>query len=390
MENLTNSTLNAIREIKLQNADDQQQLNDLVVQRINKKIQLAEPTIEKTLERFESEGKLMRDFIVPIGSRVADGSIERAVQFSANGSVKMDVIGKNGGLQFTEHSLLQIGTKYGIPVGYLKSLNASDWGRQLSATILNQHSDNIDRERVLIRTVGSQIRGVLSDQYRRLDSTHIIRAFITALSGSGAILCDAHMNDTKIFLEAILPTPIQIQTPNNGTVFIAFGVRLSNSDYGDGALQLRTFMMQGVCLNGMVSDSVLKQVHLGARLPDDLQLSQQTYELDSQTNASAVNDLTTQLLSRETITMRSQQIIRASATEIDLQKEIKHLSKIGMSKDETGEVERIMLNNDLNDGVQGQPTLWKLSQGITAHARKVEQSRSRELQEIAGQLIQKI
>lgn len=387
---MENSTLNAIREITLTNVDDQQQLNDLVVNRINRKIALAEPTIEKTLERFESEGKIMRDFIVPIGSRIADGHIQPMISFSANGAVKMDVVNNDEQYSFTEHSLLQIGTKYGVPGAYLKQLNSSSWGRQLSATILNQHSNNIDRERVLIRTVGSEIRGVLSDQYRRLDSIHIIGAFIKSLSGSGAVLCDAHMNETKIYLEGILPRPIKIETPKNGTVFIAFGVRLSNSDYGDGALQLRTFMMQGVCLNGMVSDSIMKQVHLGSRLPDDLHLSKQTYELDSQANASAVYDLTTGLLSTENLQNRSRQIMRASEKEIDLQKEIKHLSKIGMTKDETGEVERIMLNNDINDGVQGQPTLWKLSQGITAHARKVEQSRSRELQEIAGSLIQSI
>ena len=384
---IPNFETNLVREINLTDINDQQKLNDLVVAKINRKIQYRQTTVQKVLEQLEHDGKLAKDFIVPIGSKVRNSIMPSTISFSANGSVKMSIKDYEQELHFNEHSLIQIGAKYGVPGSYLKSLNASEWGRELSANILNQHSENIDRERVLIRTVGETIRGVMSDQYRRLDSIKIVEMFVRAISKQGAQLCDAHINDTKLFLEAIIPTPIQIQTPKNGTVFIAFGVRLSNSDFGDGSLQLRSFILQGACLNGMVTESVLKQIHLGGRLPDDLALSQKTYELDTRTQASLVNDLTNGLMSTNTIKNRAQLIIDASEKDVDLNVEMKKLVKAGLQKGEVEQVQKVMMNGSINDGVQGAPTLWKLTQGITAVARDKEATRRRELEELAGELL---
>ena len=94
-----------------------------------------------------------------------------------------------------------------------------------------------------------------------------------------------------------MPETIAIPTAKNGIVEMAFGARLSTSDYGDGALELRAFLMQGVCLNGMCRNSVMRQVHLGARLPENMGISQHTYELDTKTQASAIRDLTKSIFS---------------------------------------------------------------------------------------------
>ena len=69
------------------------------------------------------------------------------------------------------------------------------------------------------------------------------------------------MSDTKVWAETILPTPLTIPTTKNGHVVIFMGARFSTSDYGDGALDMRAFLLNGVCLNGMVRESVWKQIH---------------------------------------------------------------------------------------------------------------------------------
>ena len=97
----------------------------------------------------------------------------------------------------------------GIPAKYLRELSAGDvWQKQLCATILNEHSGWTERTRVLIRAVGMEVRGVLSDSYRRLNSVDILTAFIREAGGQGAVVSDAYMNDTKVWCETILPTPI--------------------------------------------------------------------------------------------------------------------------------------------------------------------------------------
>lgn len=83
------------------------------------------------------------------------------------------------------------------------------------------------------------------------------------------------MNDTKVWAETILPQPIIVPTAKNGDVVIFAGARFSTSDYGDGAVDMRAFLLNGACLNGMVRESVMKQVHLGSKLPDTLALSRE-------------------------------------------------------------------------------------------------------------------
>lgn len=62
----------------------------------------------------------------------------------------------------------------------------------------------------------------------------------------------------------------------------------------------------------------------------------------------------------------------------------------GLLKQESKEVEKILMRNDPEDGVQGGATLWKLTQAITAHARELTPERSRELHELSGQLMNRV
>ena len=154
----------------------------------------------------------------------------------------------------------------------------------------------------------------------------------TALN-EGAVACDALMTDTKVWIETILPEPICIPTRLNGTVIIYMGVRFSTSDYGDGSLDLRTFLLNGVCLNGMVRERTLKQVHLGGRLPEDLQLSEETYRQDTKT---------------------------------------------------------VLMDHNPEDGLQGSPSLLNLTQALTAYGRNQNSARTRDFAEIAGELMDRV
>ena len=116
---------------------------------------------------------------------------------------------------------------------------------------------------------------------------------------------------------------------------------------------------------------IMRQVHLGARLPDSLALPQKTYELDTQTTVSAVSDLTKGLYNKDTLMQKAIEIQGASEIDVDFDKELKQLvQKGGLLKSEGREVEKLLMNNNPEDGVTGGATLWKLTQGITAFARE--------------------
>lgn len=185
-----------------------------------------------------------------------------------------------------------------------------------------------------------------------------------------------------------MPEPICIPTQRNGTVAIYMGARFSTSDYGDGAVEMRTFLLNGVCLNGMVRESVMKQIHLGARLSESQMLSDRTYRLDTATMVSAIGDYTRNLYDPNNLRQKSLEIQAASEAEVDFEAELKKLVKGGRLQKTEGEgVQKLLMANNPDDGLSGGATLWKLTQAITACARELAPARSRELQEISGELM---
>ena len=373
-----------------QTTELQQGLNEVVMNKVQRMIDGKAVGVRETMERLVNEGKIAQDYIAPIGVNLKVNDHSPVITFSANGSLRMDM--PDGQFTLHDNAIGQLADRMGIPQRYLRGLASGEpWAKQLAATLLNEHSGWTQRSRVLVRTVGTQVRGVLSDSYRRLNSVEILTAFVQEAADQGAVISDAYMNDTKIWAETILPTPLTVPTANNGDVVIFAGARFSTSDYGDGAVDMRAFLLNGACLNGMVRESVMKQVHLGSKLPDNLQLSQQTYELDTKTTVSAVRDLTKGLFSKDNLMKKAIEIQGASEMEVDFEHELKRLTRDGgLLKQEGKEVEKILMRNDPEDGVQGGATLWKLTQAITAHARELSPERSRELHELSGQLLNRV
>lgn len=373
-----------------QTTELQQGLNEVVMNKVQRMIDGKAVGVRETMDRLISEGKIAQDYIAPIGVNLKINDHSPVITFSANGSLRMDM--PDGQFTLHDNAIGQLADRMGIPQRYLRGLASGEpWAKQLAATLLNEHSGWTQRSRVLVRTVGKQVRGVLRDSYRRLNSVEILTAFVQEAADQGAVISDAYMNDTKIWAETILPTPLTVPTANNGDVVIFAGARFSTSDYGDGAVDMRAFLLNGACLNGMVRESVMKQVHLGSKLPDNLQLSQQTYELDTKTTVSAVRDLTKGLFSKDNLMKKAIEIQGASEMEVDFEHELKRLTRDGgLLKQEGKEVEKILMRNDPEDGVQGGATLWKLTQAITAHARELSPERSRELHELSGQLLNRV
>lgn len=368
----------------------QQGLNEVVMNKVQRMIDGKAVGVQATMERLINEGKIAQDYIAPIGINLKAKEHAPVVTFSGDSRLMMNL--PDGQFTMHDNAIYQVAERMGIPSRYLRSLAQGEpWAILLAAHLLNQHSEWTQRSRVLVRTVGSQVRGVLSDSYRRLNSVEILTAFVQEAAGQGAVISDAYMNDTKVWAETILPTPITVPTAKNGDVIIFAGARFSTSDYGDGAVDMRAFLLNGACLNGMVRESVMKQVHLGSKLPDNLALSDETYRLDTQTTVSAVKDLTKGLFSRDNLMQRAIEIQGASEIEVDFNHELKRLTKDGgLLKTEGKEVEKILMRNNPDDGVQGGATLWKLTQAITAHARELTSERSRELHEISGSLLKRV
>ena len=123
----------------------------------------------------------------PIGVNLRNEDRHPVITFQAEEQVQMNM--PEGNFNLHGNAISQISEKMGIPAKYLRELSAGDaWQKQLCATILNEHSGWTGRTRVLIRAVGTEIRGVLSDSYRRLNSVDILTAFIREAANNGAVV----------------------------------------------------------------------------------------------------------------------------------------------------------------------------------------------------------
>lgn len=372
---------------------NQEGLNQLVRERLRNRISNGSMNAQQAIQQLQRESKISYDYIAYLGHKMSRPS---DIEYTKHekGVMMMLHDGKDSDPSlYTIHdnAISQLGSKLGIPTAYLRQLaKGQEWEQELATRILNSHTGWSKQSRNLIRTVGHEVRGVLSDSYRRLNSDLILDYFISTAYEEGGRLADGMMDATRIYIEMLMPEPISIPTAKNGIVEMAFGARLSTSDYGDGALTLRTFMMQGVCLNGMVRENVMRTIHLGARLPENIHISNETYMLDTKTQALAVRDLTRGIFSNDTIKKKGMEIQGASEIVVDMEKELKLLQKGKMLKEEVKGVEKVLMQSNPDDGIEGESTLWKLVSGITAHSRDLEPRRQRDLQEIAGELMDRV
>jgi hypothetical protein len=192
--------------------------------------------------------------------------------------------------QPTDFALGQIAGRAGIPHPYLRELaapEAAPWQQGLASEILGRHYGNAGDGRVLVRSVRGHLRGWVSDRYRRLDSRPLVEALADEAMRAGAVPIDGVATETRVAIKVIVP---RILEPIRGE-FLILGSEWSTSDYGNGVHSLRSFLLRVACLNGATRENLLKQVHLGGRLSEEIEFSDRTHRLDTAASVSALRDV---------------------------------------------------------------------------------------------------
>lgn len=111
---------------------------------------------------------------------------------SASMNVEYPYPGAAGGKlsqRLHRNALVQMAHTTDLPLRFIDTLQstAGSWGTELLAHNLNTVLRNRSpKNRYLLRSLGSEVRGFLSDRYRRLDSRPIIEAFATAVQHKDA------------------------------------------------------------------------------------------------------------------------------------------------------------------------------------------------------------
>jgi hypothetical protein len=325
--------------------------------------------------------------------RVADST---SLEFSVNGeegkqNILMGLRNRKAKNYFNEalhkHALDQVCERAGIPGTFVNRLLEKPYGRELIVENLTTIFKKDENKKFLVRSVNDEVRGVLSNSFKRMDSGPIIEAFAKACEKVGAVPVEGVGGELRWAVKAILPMVFQPKVKNGMEEVLAFGIQLSNSDYGKGVLGLNAFCTRLVCTNTATLEQVMRQVHLGKRLSEDIEFAADTYKADTNTQVLAIRDMVGQILAADKINALVGRIGEALEKRIDPKEAWQELPKMGLLKGEIDQVKALFIDGDVEVLPRG-TTQARLSNAVSWFAKSAATPERRlELEEIAGELL---
>lgn len=284
-----------------------------------------------------------------------------------------------------DHAIDQVAALASMPRDWWRHLVAQgvgadgdNWGPKLLAHSLDQAFDHRG-SRHLVRSVEGQVRGVLSDRYRRLDSRPLLEKTLEAFGSVGLMPYRGRWLETRLEIQAISP---RVYAPFPGEL-VAFGLSFRSSDYGDGAVDVRAFMLRPACANGAVTESIMRQTHVGRRIADDDGVSDEAARADANAQALIVRDKIREALAPEKIEARIAQVAAANERELTPARAAERLRKL-LTKDESEKAIAQFTSADIVTLPPGQTDL-RMSNAISWLANTTKnESRAQHLQEVAG------
>lgn len=301
--------------------------------------------------------------------------------FSVQEGLKLWFHGRKSGIH--RNALIQMAEKAGLPspTALTDFLSQPHQVKHLAGIFQDQFQKT--EGRYLIRSLEGQVRGFLSDKYRRLDSRPMIAALVDeAVNKYHAVPVEAKALDTSVYLKLIMPEVYE-PVPNEVGVF---GLCFRTSDYGHGRLWLKGFFYRLWCTNLAMTEDGLSQIHLGSRLSDEIEFSRRTMELDTETMASAIQDVTRMILSPTNIQRRLTAIQTANEEIVNADETLLRMrNKSRITKAEEKDIKEAFASADIENLPAGS-TKWRLSNAISLLAQKAEPDRALELENMAGQV----
>lgn len=289
-----------------------------------------------------------------------------------------------------KHALEQAASRVDIPVTFVNRFLGEDYGGELVTDALNTVYRHRAPEKFLVRSSDQEIRGVLSDTYRRMDSGPILDMFARTCREIGAVPVEGIGGDLRFSVKALIPKTYVIgKQPGNEEVF-AFGVSLSNSDFGCGALSLQFFLWRIWCSNTATREDSLRKVHLGKRLAENIDYAKETYDADTKAMALMVRDHVRGILSPPKIDEALGAMEVAMETSIDPKKFFDkggELEKLKLTRAEVESARETFNNGDITVLPRG-TSVARMSQAVAWLAQSATPERRLELERVAGVIME--
>jgi hypothetical protein len=277
----------------------------------------------------------------------------------------------------------QIATKFGIPRKYydemkdvpgLRAMNVNAWLR------------NAPEDKHLVRTLDGKARAFLSPQFKALDHYDVLNdsIFPNVEQYKNDIRVLSHsITDTRFYLQLAFPT-LQAEVKKGDTVW--YGLTITNSEVGRGALDVKSMIWRLVCQNGAIAESIFRKYHVGKKVSEEGNIhiyKNDTINAELKSYRLRLRDVIADALKGAIFEAIVDNMRGAAKDKIEnLTPTVENVTKrfgIEMYKDK-------MIENIIREDNQ---TRWGIANSITALAHSIENpDKQYELEKLGNQIIE--
>lgn len=170
-------------------------------------------------------------------------------------------LGDDGQYTTQENFHSQLANHLGIPKRYYDEMAAIPSLRADNVNAWLRHSP----EERMIRTMDGKARAYLSSKFRPFDNAFAIKAMTPVFETfpNNVEIKASSLTDIRMYLQVVIPT-LKAEVTVGDTV--QYGIVITNSEVGRGALDISSLIWRLKCSNGMIGESILNRRHIGAKI----------------------------------------------------------------------------------------------------------------------------
>lgn len=341
----------------------------------------AREKINSLFKTLEMQKENSYDIVVP-----GEGLV---VKQDSDGSIKMDVLQENGSTKthgITNHCHGQIADKTKIPMKYYDRMLEEKPG----LLVKNVNAWMPDKETRLVRVDwNGKVRALLSDRYRIIDNYDVfllIADEMVKIRKDKGLQFDfkrGDLTETRLYIKITSPDLIgEIKRKDGKKEIVEGGIIITNSEVGAGRLKVEPFINILVCQNGMISTSTFTRVHLGKKLDEFIDWSDDTLRLQDEALKSQIRDWIRATFDIEIFRKWVENLNKTAQNEIPKPTIAVNnvVKKYNLSKEKTAQI--------LDQFIEEDKSQWGLAMAVTRIAQNEENYENQiELEHIGNKIL---
>jgi hypothetical protein len=291
-------------------------------------------TLQQLAAKIEGQKALKKDYI-------ADTAGMKIILDGIANTPKL-VIPKQGEFNILSTGHDQIAAKVDVPRKYYARM--LEKSPALLANNINTWF-KLEPEKRMVRTLGPDMRALLSSRYQRIENESIVEAIMPILMGIPDVkIVSCEVTERRLYIQAVAP---RVQGEVKKGDVIQSGVVISNSEIGYGAVTVANMDWRLICLNGAISASKFRAYHIGRNIEDNAALwGEDTVQADDRAVLLKARDMVKAAVDENLFRQRIEKMqgLTQIKVEGDPAEAVEVLSqKIGVSDDEKGGILRSLI-----------------------------------------------